>query len=70
MAKDLLKVQTDRSHNKFIGRETFVDHIRVIHDVAAEDQTSADSIHDVHRVAEGDEDADDAGHDCRVLIDV
>jgi len=58
---DKIKVETDRSQDVLVRRQTVIDHVCVINNIAAEDEATTDSKHHVHGAAEGQEDGNEAG---------
>ena len=56
-AGDSLKVKTDGSHDKLVGRQATINEICVVNDVSTEDKSSADGVDKIHCLAKGDEDA-------------
>ena len=66
MERDVLKVKTDRTQNKFVGRQSLRDDERVIDDVAAKDQAASDCVNEVHRPSKRNEHVDDPNHYCRI----
>lgn len=63
-AIDLLKIQTDSSHDELIRRKPAVNHICVIDDVTAENEATTNCIDEIHCVTERNENPNDAGHHC------
>jgi hypothetical protein len=53
---NLLKVKTDGTHDVFIWAQPFVDDIRIIDDVSAEQETSSYGESKIESATEGDED--------------
>lgn len=59
-----LDVEANGRRNVLVVREPVGDHVRVIDDVAAEQQATTSGENEVHRAAKGNEDPNDAGHHC------
>ena len=59
-----LDVEANGRRNVLVVREPVGDHVRVIDDVAAEQQATTSGEDEVHGAAEGNEDPNDAGHHC------
>jgi len=59
---DEVEVEADSAHDKLIRRKLRVNEVRVVDDVAREDEASTNCIDQVHRFAEGDEELYEAGH--------
>ena len=59
-----LDVKADGRRDVLVVREPVGDHVRVIDDVAAEQQATTSCEDEVHGAAEGNEDPNNAGHHC------
>ena len=63
-----LKVQADSPQDILIRRQPILNHVRVVHDISAEDEASKDGVNEINCLAEGDEDADETGHDYASIV--
>lgn len=62
--KYALEVQADGAEDVLVRGETDGDEVRVVDDVAAEDEASADGVHKLERLAERQEHRHEAGRHC------
>ena len=59
-----VKVEGDGAHDVLVWRQARVDQVRVVDDVAAEDEAAADRVDEAEGVREGKEQPDEASHNC------
>jgi len=59
---DEVEIKANSAHNELIRGELRVDDVRVVNDVAREDEAAADGVDEVHRLVEGDDQLDETGH--------
>jgi hypothetical protein len=62
--KNILEIKANSAHDELIRGEPVIDQVRIIDDVAAEEERAANGEDEVHRAPEGDEDPDYACHYC------
>ena len=59
-----VKVEGDGAHDVLVWRQARVDQVRIVDDVAAEDEAAADRVDETEGVREGKEQPDVASHHC------
>jgi len=60
---DEVKVQANSTNNELIRGQSFVDHIRIKHNISTEDQSTKTAVNEVNGLWEWEEDANEAGDD-------